>query len=350
VFGRSAEGHAALHTDDGSLKSSGSNIIVPHLADSLEIIATEGSRAFYEGELGTAIAGHCADNGGLLTLDDLSNYEPIVRAPLMVRLARWQVASNPPPAVGGAILSAMLLAFEKNPIVAWDSAALRQLINVQRAVLSFRKKRLDLSDDIAADVAELIDIAANADRLSVWASSSTVHTSTADDSGMACAITASSGYGSGEMPVGTGLWLNNSLGELELNRRGLKAGPTGARLPSNMAPGVARCGDKVLAMGSPGADRITTALHQFLVNFMQLGLPLRDAIAHPRVHLELGENAENLAVEPGIELPDLALSVTRYPEIGMYFGGVGAVLFDRRTGFELGADPRREGGTCIAGA
>ena len=83
------------------------------------------------------------------------------------------------------------------------------------------------------------------------------------------------------MPDNTGLWLNNSLGEIELNRRGLDAGPVGSRLPSNMAPCVARSDGSVLAVGSPGADRITTALQQFLINYLQFGMPLEDAIAHP---------------------------------------------------------------------
>jgi gamma-glutamyltranspeptidase/glutathione hydrolase len=184
--------------------------------------------------------------------------------------------------------------------------------------------------------------------LGQYASASTVHTSVVDDAGLACAITASSGYGSGEMPQGTGLWLNNCLGELELNRKGLDAGPPGIRLPSNMAPGVARSSAQVLAFGTPGADRITTALHQFLINFIQIGLPLGDAVAHPRAHLEISDKGLNLAVEPGLALPDLDIPVTTYPAIGMYFGGVGAALFDRRSGFEVAADPRREGGTFVS--
>ena len=150
------------------------------------------------------------------------------------------------------------------------------------------------------------------------------------------------------MPAGTGLWLNNCLGELELNRKGFDAGPPGKRLPSNMAPSVARSEKDVLAIGSPGADRITTALHQFLINYIQLGHVLADAVAHPRMHLELDGPDMNIAVEPGLELPDTGISVTRYPEIGMYFGGVVAALYDHRHGFSAAADPRREGGTFIA--
>jgi gamma-glutamyltranspeptidase/glutathione hydrolase len=165
-----------------------------------------------------------------------------------------------------------------------------------------------------------------------------------DDSGNGCAITASSGYGSGEMPGGTGLWLNNCLGEIELNRRGLDAGPPGARLPSNMAPSVARRDGAVLAVGSPGADRITTAMQQFLINYLQIGMPLADAVAHPRVHVDTSGEEIQLKAEPDLDLPDTDLPVTVFPELVMYFGGVGAAVFDDEAGFDVAADPRREGG------
>ena len=164
---------------------------------------------------------------------------------------------------------------------------------------------------------------------------------------MGCSITASSGYGSGEMPAGTGLWLNNCLGEIELNRRGLDAGPVGARLPSNMAPTVACREGEVLAIGSPGADRITTALHQFLVNTLQLAMPLHDAVAHPRVHVDTSGDEDRLAAEVGLDLPPVDLPLTIYPDINMYFGGVGAASFHADDGFDAAADPRREGGICI---
>jgi gamma-glutamyltranspeptidase/glutathione hydrolase len=349
VFGRSKDGYAALHNDDGSLKGCASNIVVPHLADSLEAIATEGSRIFYEGEIGARIAKHSRDNNGLLTATDLQNYVPIIREALRTDLGQWQIATNPAPAVGGAVLSAMLMAFNRTPVSAWSKDALRQMVEVQRAALSYRMDFLDLADDTSEAIGRFLELAKSKIALSRWASSSTVHTSAVDDDGLACAITASSGYGSGDMPEETGLWLNNCLGEIELNRHGLDAGPAGARLPSNMAPSVARNGEKVLAMGSPGAGRITTALLQFLINFAQVGLSLEDAVANPRMHVELGSDIDTLAIEPGLDLPDLDLRITSYPELNMYFGGVAAALHDQQSGFQLAADPRREGGICVAG-
>jgi len=344
IFGRSEDGHKALHRDDGSLIDTGDTVLVSHLADSLEAIATEGARIFYEGEIAQAIADHCRNGDGMLTLEDLRSYQAIERAPLITEIGGWQLASNPPPAVGGSVLAAMLLACADLDIDRWDSESLLRLIQSQQACLDFRQRRLDLAENVGEEAARLVEAARTGRLLSRWASASTVHTSVVDDDGNGCAITASSGYGSGEMPAGTGLWLNNCLGEIELNRRGLDAGPPGTRLPSNMAPSVARRNSDVLAVGSPGADRITTAMQQFLINFLQIGMPLADAVAHPRLHVDTSGDVVNLKAEIGLDLPEVDLPVTVFPELVMYFGGVGAAVYGKENGFGVAADPRREGG------
>ena len=286
-------------------------------------------------------------SGGPMTIDDLQTYAPKVRDSLMIDVGDWQIATNPPPAVGGASLAAMLHTFGTEEFGRWDETSLRRLYRTQLAVMSYRMKRLDTVDDISGPVGELLEAARSDALLSGWASGATVHTSTVDRSHLACSITASSGYGSGEMPDKTGLWLNNCLGELELNPRGLTAGPPGRRLPSNMAPSVARSREAILAIGSPGADRITTALHQFLVNFAQLGLDLSDAVAHPRMHLKIDGSNTRLAVEPGLDVPELGVPVRKYPGPSMYFGGVVAAYVDSNNSFQVAADPRREGGTYV---
>ena len=347
IYGRSDDGHRALHDETGKLRHAGSPIVVPHLADTLQQIADEGEQAFYSGDLGRRIVRFVQDNGGLLTMEDLAHYTPHVRDCLTVDIDGWRIATNPPPAIGGAGLAGMLQCFGTTPLGAWDDKALCRLIATQEAVMRFRLEHLDSATDIDSRVIEMLELARRGGLLSRYASGSTVHTSAVDNAGLACAITASSGYGSGEMPPATGLWLNNCLGELELNREGLDAGPPGRRLPSNMAPGCARSADTVLAMGSPGADRITTALHQFLVNFMQRGLDLADAVAHPRLHLMIEDDTSRIAVEPGLPVPDTGIPVVQYDSLSMFFGGVGAALFDREDGFSVAADPRREGGTYL---
>jgi len=349
VFGRSRDGYSSLHTAAGEVREAGSTIRIPHLADTLERLARDGAESFYRGELAAVLVEHVAAGGGRLTAADLAGYAARVRRPLLTEIGGWQVASNPPPAVGGTVLAALLSAFRDRPAVALDAGALARLVAVQRAVLRYRRGRLDLSDDIEGDARELLSAASAADFPAGWVSASTVHTSAVDDDGNACSITASSGYGSGEMPEGTGLWLNNCLGELELNRRGLEAGPPGRRLPSNMTPGAARSGASVLAFGSPGADRITTALQQFLLAYLQQGRSLEDAIAAPRLHVEIRDDGDRVALEPGLDLPAMDLPVRRFPETHMYFGGVAAAACLADGTFEVAADPRREGGVCIAG-
>jgi gamma-glutamyltranspeptidase/glutathione hydrolase len=347
IYGRSADGHGAVHDESGRLLDAGSRIIVPHLADTLELIADEGERVFYHGDLGSRIVEYVRDRGGMLTTDDLAGYAPEVRESLTVDINGWRIATNPPPAIGGANLAGMLLCFGNEQFGEWDAAALRRLLAAQEATMRYRRERLDTAVEVTGPAAEMLELARSGELVSRYASASTVHTSAVDGSGLACAVTASSGYGSGEMPPGTGLWLNNCLGELELNRDGLDAGPPGRRLPSNMAPGCARSDSAVLAMGSPGADRITTALHQFLVNFLQRGLDLEDAVAHPRLHLIIEDDTAKIAVEPGLGLPDTDIPVIRYDEISMYFGGVVAALFDSTAGYRSAADPRREGGIYV---
>jgi len=347
IFDRSEDGHKALHENDGSLRDAGSTIVIPHLSETLEALSREGADLFYKGELAARISDHCRSGNGMLTREDLSSYRAIERPALRAEVGAWSIASNPPPAIGGAVLSAMLMSCSDLNDRTWNRETLAQLIHSQQACLDFRKRHLDLAGDIGAEAARLMESARTGRLLSRWSSASTVHTSVVDSGGTACAITASSGYGSGEMPAGTGLWLNNCLGEIELNRRGLDAGPVGSRLPSNMAPSIARRDGAVLAVGSPGADRITTALQQFLINYLLFEMPLEEAIAHPRVHVDTSSDVTRLMAEPGLDLPDTELPVHLFSELVMYFGGVGAAVFDSKTGLASAADPRREGGTCI---
>lgn len=356
IFSRNADSRRALHRADGGLLETGETVRVPHLAATLELIASEGPAVFYRGELGAAIADHVQAGGGALTREDLAHYEAVARPALTTRLADWRIATNPPPAIGGPVLAAMLRLAEHAGFERWDERSLAELVDILRLVLRIRRARLDLADDVMREASEMLALADAGDREGLGACGSTVHTSAAGDDGLACAVTASSGYGSGEMPPGTGLWLNNCLGETELNRRGLIAGEPGRRLPSNMAPSVARGGvggaesgaRRVLAIGSPGASRITTALCQVLINLVALRMPLAEAVAHPRLHVEYDDDGEHIAYERGLPVPPSLAGAQRFERPDMYFGGVGAVVYDAAAGFEVIADPRRVGGTCIA--
>lgn len=340
VFGWHPESRKPLYREDGSLKSEGETIHIEHLADSLERLARHGASDFYTGEIGHAIAADVQANGGLLTVEDLAAYEAVVRPALAGTVDGWRVATNPPPAIGGVTLGAMLGLMEGRPRGAWTEEDVAHLVDVQARVLGFRRERVDLREDVVAAIDEL--------RVA-FTSPSTVHTSAVDGEGLGCAITLSAGYGSGVMVPGTGLWMNNCLGEVELNRRGLHAWPVGARLVSNMAPSVARSpGGEVLAIGSPGADRITTAILQVFVNHVSGNMPLKEAVDHPRLHVEATDAGPRVAAEPGIpQPPDDDLPWRRFDGRSMYFGGVGIASWSDESGLRAASDPRRAGATEI---
>lgn len=358
LFGWNRAALRPLLGPDGTLKAVGARVVLGDLADTLGRLARDGVDGFYRGELARRMAEEVQERGGLLGLDDLAAYRARVVPALEVTLDAWRLATAPAPSVGGAVLAAMLLRLGPLDGGAWTGPMRRRLYEAQAAVLRDRAERLDLAEDLPAAVRALLRGAgAGPGRLAGLGSPSTVHSSTVDDAGLACAVTASAGYGSGVLPPGTGVWLNNTLGEVELNRRGYHALPPGTRVPSNMAPTVGRVrsrGDdadaEVLAIGSPGADRITTAILQTLVNFVHLGMPLEQAVDHPRLHVEWPwPGSPRVAHEPGMGLDGEDPPQRAFEDLHMFFGGVAAVHFASPDRFQLAADARRTGGTALGG-
>lgn len=286
----------------------GAPIVFPGLADTLRQIGEEGAAVFYEGELARRIVTDLESRGGRLTLEDLAAYEAVVRRPLSADLAGWRFDLNPAPAVGG--------------------------LTVQRVLQEM--SGADLSD--ARTLSAALVTAFEARQAATLKAPSTISVAAADADGGSVAASFSAGYGSGVIPDGTGMLMNNSLGELELIDGD---GEPGERMVSNMAPTVARHGRDSVAVGSPGADRITTAVATTLVR-LAAGDQLRQAIDHPRAHPELGEWGIRMAVEPGLDLIDGERPLRSFDARHMFFGGVnGAGYVDGE--LVAYADPRRTG-------
>lgn len=330
VFGHDPASRALL-SPDGRPPDEGDLIVQSDLADTLEIVGREGSETVYRGRVGAMIADDVGARGGTLSREDLEAYRVEIRRPLELDLHGWAVATNPAPAVGGAAMAAMLAEMDVD-------GGPRRLASIQERIFRWRRSVADRSTDRAHEVARLL-ASLPGDPIR---SGSTVHVSVVDEAGSAVAVTVSAGYGSGVIPSGTGMWMNNALGEVELVGDGSHLVP-GARLNSNMAPTVAADGrGSVLAVGSPGADRITTAISQTLAGVIRDGLSLEAAVARPRLHVDVGETV-TIAVEPGIETEGLDRPVRRFDHPHMYFGGVGAAMRHRDGSLEAVADPRRSG-------
>ncbi len=346
VFGRDPRSRAALFPDGPNRRMLGETIRVDGLAETLEGLADEGAALLYEGELGALISGHLIAEGGILTREDLRAYEARLREPIHTLFDGWEVATNPGPAIGGAAMTAMLRLAGPNCFDLTNRDHVDRAIEAQRAVMTFRRSDLDGAEH--PDVERLLALSAAGSWKALMGSPSTIHVSAVDEEGNGCAITMSAGYGSGVIAPGTGIWLNNSLGEIELNSAGFHAQAPGTRLISNMAPTVARNGEgDVLSIGTPGADRITTALQLTLLGFLHGGHSLEEIVANPRLHVELDEDGGYVvAHEPGIALTG-AHRTRQFDELHMYFGGVAGTLHRDKGGLSAAADPRRAGGVVV---
>ncbi len=331
---------AALYAPGGRAPAAGTVLRNPELADFLEVWAREGDGVFYDGAVAQRICGDMDGGGGLLTREDLEAYRVIEREPLEQRYRGWRLLTNPPPAFGGTLVALSLALLE---VV--DFSALRfgsaehvsHLLAVMREVDRRRDEALR-GALLAADVEE--------SRVRVRrALRGTTHVSVIDAEGNAASLTTSNGEGSGYLAPGTGIMLNNMLGEDDLHPDGFHASPAGLRVASMMAPSLLLDGNSLaLAVGSGGSKRIRSALLQVISARADFGLSLRQAVDAPRVHWD----GESLQVEPG--MPDETLAALRaltpvnpWPVLDVYFGGVQAASPDG----DGAGDPRR-GGAAIA--
>jgi gamma-glutamyltranspeptidase / glutathione hydrolase len=279
----------------GRILAAGEKLVLPDLAATLERIADGGAGMLYEGELARAIAAHVP-----VALDDLAGYEVIEREPVSVHYRGAEFRSNPPPSSGGRLIA-----------IGLES----------------------LGDDF--DIVRAFEVMEAA---RVPAAGGTTHISVVDAHGDAASLSCSLGSGSGVVVPGTGIHLNNMLGEADLKG---SARP-GERLTSMMAPSVVLEGGRPrLVIGSAGSERLRGAILQVVANVVGRGMGVEEAVEAPRLHLADG----NIYVEPGIELE--RENVIRFGRRNLYFGGVSAV--EVRAGGELAAagDPRRGGAGMV---
>jgi gamma-glutamyltranspeptidase/glutathione hydrolase len=352
IYGWQREGARLLADADGEPLGEGEVLHVPCLVDTLRTIAAEGAETCYAGSVGEAIGSFVHEHGGLLTVRDMAEYEPIDRAALMVEIDGWTVATNPSPAIGGVCVAAMLLLLREGTGASWDVTSAQALARVQDAVLSFRASRLDgagVGAEAVDAASALLATARERDIAVLLGAPSTVHISAVDSDGWACSITASGGYGSGVLVPHVGMWLNNSLGEFDLHPTGVAGLPPGSRLASNMAPTVARGPDgAVLAIGSPGAGRIATAVAQVLYHHLDLGAGLDEAVQRHRLHVESVNGRRTISHEPDVPIgtPE-GYAVRAFDAPHMFFGGVAAARWDPATGVDVASDHRRGGAVAV---
>ncbi len=313
----------------------------PDLAAFLETLPRDGEREFYEGELAERIAWDMREKSGLLTAADLAAYRVVEREPLPTDYRGYRLLTNPPPSFGGSLIALSLRLLEAREVanLGFGSPAhLALLVAVMREVDRRRAEGyLSMADLGRPNLIESLE------RVRA-ASGGTTHVSVCDTEGNTASMTTSNGEGSGCFAPGTGIMLNNMMGEDDLHPEGFHVSPPGMRVASMMAPSLLLAGDRVrLVLGSGGSKRIRSAMAQVISNVVDFGLDPRTAVEAPRLHWD-GQRAQ---VEPGFASEALTALAERWPlnrwvVRDVYFGGVHAVAPDG----EGAGDPRRGG--CAA--
>lgn len=346
----------------GELIRQGETYRNPDFAGALEHLLHEGPGLLYGGDWGRQLLDDCRD-GGYLRHQDLLQYRTEVRQPLQFEFAGARCLTNPPPSPGGGLIAFALQLVQKSlpAATAWGSGGhLDSLLSAMRAA-TLARDRHGLGDRVdEARMAELL----GEESLRQWQqdlslhslfSRGTTHISVADREGNLASLTVSNGEGSAYVLPGTGIMLNNMLGEEDLNRGGFHRWPAQSRLASMMSPTVVLAEDgSRMALGTGGSNRIRSAILQVLVNTLHFDLPLEQAIGAPRLHLE----GRKLSVEPGFDagwLDELARragpeapEIHPWPAPNLFFGGVHTVRARPEDGFEGAADLRREGAVIVA--
>ena len=361
ILEASAPAMQLVATDENPQRIGKSGELIFHkdLADAMEALASEGPDLFYRGEFARQIARDCEERGGLLSLKDLDQYRVISREPVRFSSHGADFSFNSPPSPSGCLVAFALGLLEERDLARHRWGHAYHCLSMGQAMLVAGKLRSEsLADsDLTEDMVSAI---LAPDHLATWRESmhhkagftrGTTHMSVADSEGNLASMTISNGEGCAYVLPGTGIMLNNMLGEEDLSPGGFHRWKENVRMASMMCPSVASLPDGGwVALGSGGSNRIRSAILQVLVNLFEFDLPLEMAVVAPRLHLE----GNHLSVEAGFEQAALDSMMEEWPdhrvwpEPNMFFGGLHAVERLPDGSFRGAGDPRRGGAVARA--
>jgi len=378
LAGTELAGYQALHPEWSRVYTAGTGTVAPgfilkqpDLARTLEALAAEGPGLLYGGALGAKILDRLGELGGCLTMEDLLAVKANWVDPIAISYRGRSVNVPPPPSEGYQYLLTLrilegfdLAKMKRNSIEHLDTVlrAIRLAAGVRIAsgVPSPQKLAEILSDSHVESLrARVRDGKPVVGPTEQWvppkekapvADSHTTSFSIADSDGNLVCLTQSLGsvFGSGIVVPGTGLCLNNFLYWADVNPKSPNRATPGGPLPMCMAPSIVTENDApILALGTPGSYGILQTQPQALVQYLDFGLPLQQAIEAPRARLSDGTDVLLEArLEPDVraELTRRGHTVTTGPDWTMKVGGMQGVAVDPATGvFTGGCDPRRDG-------
>jgi len=365
---------------DGTVLGRGDDLVQTDLAASLEAIAAGGPRAFYEGPLADKLVASLRGSGGIMTRDDLKDYRAILRPVVRGSYRGYDIASMPPPSSGGVHLIEILNILEGFPLRetgANAAATLHLMIEAMKPAYADRAVFLGdpafvdvpvaglTSKRYAAQLRQAIDPERARPAQSIRAGSppregdNTTHFSIIDRDGNAVAntYTLNFSYGLGLVAEGTGILLNNELDDFAAkpgvpNAYGLVGGDANAPGPakrplSSMSPTIVfRDGKVFLVTGTPGGSRIITTVLQVILNVIDHGMNIAEAVAAPRIHHQW--LPDQVFAETGLSPDSIGLLEARGHKVvtGATMGSANSILVtpDGLTG---AADPRQRGTLAV---
>ena len=373
-----------FYKPDGSNYEVGELFKQPDLAWTLSEIAEHGVSAFYSGSVAKKIVADMEAHNGLITMEDLANYKVLEREPVMSTYRGYTIEAMPAPSSGGTHVIQMLNILENFPLAKMgpeSSDALHVMAEAMKFSYADRSKYLGdpdfvevptetlISKAYAKDLAKRISMerALSSDQvkpgnLAIYESDETTHYSVVDDEGnmVGNTYTLMFSFGSGVVIEGTGILMNNNMGNFTLRSDipdafGLMGSENNLISPnrrpvSSMSPVlVSRDGAPLLMTGSPGGSKIISANMQMILNVIEFGMNIADAAVAPRIHHQW--KPEVLEIESGISPDTVSRLIDKGHNINFSqrsagMGSLQTVMW--RDGLFYGySDPRRPGAGAV---
>lgn len=361
--------------DLGLPYEAGDVIANPDLAKALQKIADEGKDGFYKGEIAQAVVDTIQKYGGVMTLEDLANYEVMVHEPVTGTYRGYQVISSPPPSSGGTHLIEILNILENFDVASMKVNSPEYIhLLAETFKLAYADRAQYMADTAFADVpltgltskdyaavrAALIDLNEAKEPVdfgdpTIYEHTDTTHYSVADAQGNCVAITKTINYyfGSGVMVGGYGFMMNNQMDDFSTDPNSVNKIEPGKKPLSSMSPTVIlnADGSPFMVLGTPGGARIFASVAQIITRVIDSGIPLHDAISIPKIWNNGPQN--NLQYETPLkgyeEYAVTEETIAKLEEMGhgeiktAASGAVQAIQFMPDGSLYGTADPRQDG-------
>lgn len=354
----------------------GELLVQKELAETLKLIQKQGRKGFYEGKTARFIVNEMKSGNGIISLEDLKNYESVWRTPVVGTYKNYQVISMPPPSSGGIALVSLLHSVENYPLRNWgfqSDSTVQVMVEAERRVYADRAEHLGDPDFYAVPQKDLIrkensvqrmnsmnfdratpSSEVNASIFTPKEKEETTHYSIVDKEGNAVSVTTTlnGGFGSFVVVKGAGFILNNEMDDFSVkpgapNMYGLVGGKANSiqphkRMLSSMTPTILeRDGKLFMVVGTPGGSTIITSVFQTILNVTEFDMDMQEAVSAPRFHHQwlpdeifidktaFSDSVRNILTQKGYKLTE------RGP-----WGRVDGILIKEDGSYEGGADPR----------